>query len=273
MKKLGEYIARESLIHRLDPRIKILFVLGLSIIIINNGLLTLFMLSLFLLSLIPASKLNFSNIIEAIKPITFFFILFFFVHLFFTEGRSIPPFPIYYLDITYEGLYKGLLVIWQFGLLIICASFLTMTTSPDEFISGIERLLRPFNFLRISSHDIAIMISLALRFIPTILEEISTIKDALMARGMNFRKVSVIQKARAIKFLAMPLTTGTIRRGDELADAMEARGYRPGPRTYMKELKISTRDYAAIGVMLFLISLLYVIRFIETENLLVTNFL
>jgi energy-coupling factor transporter transmembrane protein EcfT len=138
---------------------------------------------------------------------------------------------------------------WQFTLLILSASILTMTTSPTELVSGIERLLRPLKALRVPSHDIAIMISIALRFVPTFLEEIDRIKEAQMARGADFKSGPFIRRVKSAASLSVPLVLCALRRADELATAMEARGYSRGPRTYMRELSMARSDYVAVAVM------------------------
>jgi len=130
-----------------------------------------------------------------------------------------------------------------------------MTTSPTELVSGIEKLLRPLKALRIPSHDIAIMISIALRFVPTFLEEIDRIKEAQMARGANFKTGPVIRRVKSAVSLLVPLVLCSLRRADELATAMEARGYRRGSRTYMRELSMVRADYVAVVVMVLMTGL------------------
>jgi biotin transport system permease protein/energy-coupling factor transport system permease protein len=224
----------------------------LSIIILNSGAITGAMLSVFLIALIPTSGLAPRHILKALKPMVIFFVLLFLLHLIFTDGIPIPPFPLWRITITYEGLYRGGLIIWQFSLLILSASILTMTTSPTELVIGIERLLRPFNILHIPSHDVAIMISIALRFVPTFLEEIARIKEAQMARGANFKTGTMVRRIRAIIALLIPLIISSLRRADELAIAMEGRAYKRGPRTYLRELRMSPADYAAVTVMILI---------------------
>ena len=129
-----------------------------------------------------------------------------------------------------------------------------MTTTPSELVSGIERILRPLKIFRLPSHDVAIMISIALRFLPTFLQELERIKEAQMARGANFKTGTLIQKTKAFRALVMPLIFNTLRRADELATAMEGRAYRRGPRTYIKELRMTRSDYVALLVMMLMIA-------------------
>ena len=250
---MGQYIPGESMMHRLDPRVKLGSVIVLSTMILAGRVFTGTMISLFLVALILVSRLAPHHILKAFRPMAVFFALLFLLHLVFTDGTPIPPFPPWYVTITYEGLYRGLLITWDFALLVLIASVLTMTTSPTELVSGIERLLRPLRILRIPSHEVALMISIALRFVPTILKEIDRIKEAQMARGADFKRGSPVQRTKAIIALLTPVVIGSLRRAEELAVAMEGRGYVGGPRTYMKELCLTRADYIAVAVMIVII--------------------
>jgi len=259
MYTIGQYIPGDSIIHRLDPRVKIVSVIGLSIMILKGEGFTWGIISVFLIGLVPTSRLSPHHILKALRPMVFFLLLLFLLHLIFTEGKPIPPFPPWCVTITYEGLYRGALITWQFTLLLLSASILTMTTLPTDLVSGIERLLRPLKIFGIPSHDVAIMTSIALRFVPTLLEEIDRIKEAQMARGANFKCGTLLQRTKATTSLLIPLIASSLRRADELATAMEGRGYKRGPRTYMKELRISQADYVAVAVMI-LITLFHILR-------------
>jgi len=253
---IGQYIPGNSLIHRLDPRVKIGSTIVLSILILKGGVFTAALISSFLAVLIPCSGLSLQQMGKAFRPVLFFFALLFFVHLFFTDGNPIPPFPPWRVTVTYEGLYRGAITTWQFALLIWSASILTMTTLPTNLVSGIERLLRPLKRLGVPSHDLAMMVSVALRFVPTFLEEIDRIKVAQMARGASFGSGPYIRRIRTALSLLLPIVLRAVRRADELVTAMEARGYRRGPRTYMRELSMTRADYAAVLVMILMTGLL-----------------
>jgi energy-coupling factor transporter transmembrane protein EcfT len=250
---IGQYIQGESIIHRLDPRVKIASVVGLSLIILGGTVLTVIMISIFVAMLAALSRLSFSHLYKALKPMFFFFILIFFLHLCFTDGTPIPPFPPWPVTITYEGIYGGALLLWKFILLLATASILTMCTSPTELVGGIEGMLRPFRRIGVPSQDIALMISMAMRFVPTLLEETQRIKIAQMARGANFGVGSLRRRAKATVSLMLPVILGSFRRADDLATAMEARGYHRGPRTYMRELRLLRADYVAVLVMVLII--------------------
>ena len=252
MYNLGQYIPRTSFIHSLDPRIKILFVILLSLIILKARASTAPVISVFLIFLLPASGIPARQMLRSLKPVMPFLVLLFLLHLLLTEGEPVPPFPPWRVSVTYTGLFKGTMVTWQFVLLIVSASFLTMTTSPTELVSGLERLLRPFRIIGIPSHDVAVMVSVALRFVPTILEEINTIREAQMARGADIKTGNLLRRLRTTVSLLIPLIGNAFRRADELAIAMEGRGYAGGPRTYMHDLRLTVRDYGAIAVMLLI---------------------
>ncbi|MFH1349378.1 MAG: energy-coupling factor transporter transmembrane component T [Pseudomonadota bacterium] len=252
MYNFGQYLYNESIIHDMDPRVKIGSVLLLSLMILKGALFTEAMITLFLIALIAISHLSVRNVLKALRPMVIFFMLLFFLHLIFTEGTPIPPFLPWHVAPTFEGLHKGTMITWQFLLLILNASILTMTTSPTELINGIERLLRPLKVLRIPSHDVAIMVSIALRFVPTLLQEVHKVREAQMARGARFTTGPWARRIKATAWLLIPIIQSSFRRADELATAMEARGYMRGPRTSMKELRMSQKDYGSIMVMILI---------------------
>jgi biotin transport system permease protein/energy-coupling factor transport system permease protein len=238
--------------HRLDPRTKIVSVLFLSFVVVRGDWFTLLMVGALLLALTIASRFSPIAIFAAFKPVVYLFAFLFLLHLFLTEGVPIPPFPLGPVSASFEGLKKGLLLVSQFGLLIWAAFILTSSTLPMDLICGMERLLRPLRKIGIPSHDVAIMISLALRFVPTLVKEMTQVKEAQMARGADFARGSPARRIRRIATLVLPVTTNLIRNVDALAEAMEARGYKRGGRTYLKELRLSAWDYKA-GIALLLL--------------------
>ena len=256
---LGQFVPGNSPIHCLDPRVKILSVLLLSIVILNAGAVESLVITAFLLAAVALSGLSAGRIAAALKPLAWFFVMLFCLHLFFTDGRPIfAALP----AVSHEGLDRGIAVTWQFVALVVSAAVLTMTTAPSELVGGFEKLLRPFNRLGVPSHDIAIMVSVALRFMPTLLEEVERMREAQMARGADFGSGGPVRRLRKMATLVIPLILSTFRRADELALAMEGRGYHRGPRTYLRELKFTRVDYAALlAVTAFLIGV-EVLRFL-----------
>jgi energy-coupling factor transporter transmembrane protein EcfT len=242
---LGQFMPGDSPVHRLDPRVKILTVVLLSIVILNAGAVESLVVTAFLLAAVALSGLSAGRIAAALRPLAWFFVLLFGLHLFFTDGRPIlSALP----AVTHEGLERGVAVTWQFVALVVSAAVLTMTTAPSELVGGVEKLLRPFSRLGVPSHDIAIMVSVALRFVPTLIEEVERMREAQVARGADFGGGGLIGRLRNMATLVIPLILCTFRRADELALAMEGRGYHRGPRTYLRELKFNRVDYAALLV-------------------------
>ncbi|KGK85473.1 cobalt ABC transporter permease [Desulfosporosinus sp. HMP52] len=250
MYKLGQYVYQESPVHSRDPRVKLIAVIALSIMILQLNMAGLLVVSVVALVVSLLARLPLSAVLRSVHPVLSFFIFLFLVYIFFTPGRPIPPFPFGPVQISYEGLNLGILQLWRFFLLIVAASILTMTTTQSEITMGLERLLRPIRITGISSHDIAMLIALALRFMPTLLDEMNSLRQAQLARGANFNPRRLNQKIRAISYLAVPLAVKVFRRSDELIDAMQARGYQQGHRTYLRELVLSRWDYCLIIVII-----------------------
>jgi energy-coupling factor transporter transmembrane protein EcfT len=249
MIRLGQYLPGDTVVHRLDPRVKILSVVALSILIFAATWVEILLISAFLIAVIRATRMSPVQALGALRPVAVFMAMIFLVHLLFTEGRpilSLTPLPV---RITQEGLVRGIYVTWQFAGLVLGAAVLTRSTPPSDLVGGIERLLRPLSRVGIPSQDLAVMIAMALRFMPMLLEEYDRLRMAQMARGADFTTGSIALRTRAVTALAVPLLLSSFRRADELAVAMEARGYRRGPRTTLRELALSRRDLGAFAVM------------------------
>jgi len=250
MYKLGQYVFRESPVHSRDPRVKLIAVIALSIITLRVNFVGLLVASAMAIAISQLAHLSQGSVLRTLRPVLPFFFFLFLMYIFFTPGRPMPPFPIGPVRISYEGLNLGILQVWKFLLLVVVASILTMTTTQSEITMGLERLLRPIRVTGISSHDIAMLVSLALRFMPTLLDEMNSVSEAQLARGANFNPRSMSGKIRAISYLAVPLAVNIFRRCDELVDAMEARGYQQGSRTYLRELVLSRSDYCLIAAII-----------------------
>jgi energy-coupling factor transport system permease protein len=176
-----------------------------------------------------------------------------------TGGR--PLFSIGPLLATYEGLNMAILMTLRLLFLIIGTSLLTFTTSPISLTDGIEKLLNPFRRIGVPAHELAMMMTIALRFIPTLLEETDKIMKAQMARGADFESGNLLKRAKGLVPLLVPLFISAFRRADDLAIAMESRCYRGGDqRTRMKQLKLHNRDYIAIGLVIGLMIILFLVR-------------
>jgi len=239
---LGQYIPRDSLIHNLDPRIKILSCLAIiiSLFLITEGLGYLILGSFVIISIV-VSKVHPKFVLMGLRPVLFIIIFTLIIHIFMTEGEVI--YQLGFLKITQEGLVKGLLISFRLFILILATSLLTLATSPISLTDGIERLLSVFKLIGMPAHEIAMMMTIALRFIPTLLEETEKIMKAQISRGADFESGNIFNRAKNLIPILIPLFVNAFRRADELAIAMEAKCYRGGEgRTHYRELKIKKAD-------------------------------
>jgi len=251
---LGQYIPRASILHRLDPRIKIGATVALSLLVLQGRFLPCALISGFLILGAGIGRLSVKSLFSAVRPAAVFIALLFFLHLLLTDGTPLPPFGDGPVTVTREGFYQGTLVAWQFAVLLAGGGLLTMSTSPSELVTGLEWMLRPLRVIGVRSHEIALMVSLALRFVPTLLEEMHRVREAQMARGAVLGRGNPVRRARAAASLLLPVLLGAFRRADELAVAMEARGYASGPRTYLHELRFCRKDLMAAGFVILVLA-------------------
>ncbi len=253
---IGQYVPLDSPIHHLDPRVKIIFV-GVSIIdlFILQDWFSFLWWGIALIFLVSLSHLSFSYLLRSLRPLLFLLLLTMVLHLFFTPGEYIWEYG--FLHISREGISKGLLIVVRLCLLILVTSLLTLTTSPVELTDGMEYLLSPFKRWGFPAHELAMMMTIALRFIPTLLEEADRILKAQMARGMNLDSGGIIQRAKNLIPLLVPLFVNSFKRADELAIAMESRCYRGGKgRTRLRVLELTSSDYYFLALSFSFIALL-----------------
>ncbi|MFW5986560.1 MAG: energy-coupling factor transporter transmembrane component T family protein [Halanaerobiales bacterium] len=249
---IGQYIAGNSIVHNLDSRIKIvitiLMIISLFLIstFLGFGLFFLFIIFIIILSSIPVIR-----ILKGLKPIFFLIVLTLILHIFLTKGGDVL-WQWRFISIEEEGLFTGLFMVTRILLLIMFTSLLTLTTSPLELTDGIEYLLAPLKRIGVPASELAMMMTIALRFIPTLLEEAEKIMKAQMARGADFESGNVIKRAKNLIPLLVPLFISAFRRADDLALAMESRCYHGGEgRTRLHELKIHGRDIFSLIVAIF----------------------
>lgn len=251
---LGQYFPGESLIHKLDPRFKILitflFVTAIFALRSYTGYAIVF---LFVLLSTVVSAISLKYLAGNLKPLGFIIALTFFINLFFTTGND-EIFSIWILTVTREGIDQGLFMMFRIVLLVIGTSLLTLTTSPISLTDGMENILRPLNKIGFPAHEISMMTTIALRFIPTLLEETDKIMKAQMARGADFETGNIFVRAKALVPLLVPLFISAFRRADELAMAMESRCYRGANRTRMNSLKSGKNDYFALFFTVFILA-------------------
>lgn len=247
---IGQHIPGDSLIHRLDPRTKILSSIVLIVLLfVVKGFIGYGLVALGIALVVRASNIPLRFVLRGVRPLMVILVFTLTLHLFMTDGRII--FQIWFLKVTWEGLIRGLMMGTRLLLLIIGTSMLTLTTSPMQLTDGIETLLRPGKKIGIPAHELAMMMTIALRFIPTLLEETEKIMKAQMARGADFQSGGITQRAKSLIPLLVPLFVNAFRRADDLAIAMEARGYRGGEgRTKLRELKFQRSDMMALSFVL-----------------------
>lgn len=254
---IGQYIPGNSFVHKLDPRVKIIisFIYIIDLFLIKNFKGYIFVLA-FTLSVIYIAKVSVRCIYKSIKPIFILLLITSALNIFMTKGTGEPLFAWKFLKIYSEGLRLAGFMILRLVFLIVGTSLLTLTTSPIQLTDGIEKLLNPFKKIGLPAHELAMMMTIALRFIPTLIDETDKIMKAQMARGADFESGSIVQKAKNLIPLLVPLFISAFRRADELAMAMEARCYRGGEgRTRMKQLKVTYKDLIAAiitGALVFL---------------------
>ncbi len=260
---LGRYLPLDSMIHRLDPRIKIMSMIFLMIAVFmvggNNPFVAYGVLLVVLLGSILLAKLTIGYVIKAMKPMVFMLVFLTIINIFaYKTGHvlvTIGSFKIYS-----DAIVNTLFIVFRLMLMIMITTLLTASTAPLDLTLGIEDLLKPFKKMGVPSHEIAMMISIALRFIPTLIEDTQRIMNAQASRGVDFQEGKLKEKIVGIVSLIIPLFVSAYHRAEDLADAMEARGYHPGnPRTRYKQLKINKVD---ILVLTFSIAMCFVVYFV-----------
>lgn len=254
---IGQYYPADSVIHRLDPRTKLV---GTMVFIVSLFLFRSFaayaVALVFLAGVIRTSKVPFKFLVRGMKSILVLLMITVVFNLFMIQGK--PLLHIWRLTVTEEGLLTAAFMAIRLSFLIIGSSVMTLTTTPNQLTDGLEKGLRPLNRLHVPVHEVAMMMSIALRFIPILLEETDKIMKAQTARGADFEEGGLIQKAKSMVPLLVPLFISAFRRANDLAMAMEARGYHGGEgRTKMRPLKYERRDHAAyLTLVVYLMAML-----------------
>lgn len=247
---IGQYVPSDSFVHNLDPRTKIilslLYIINIFLIKSFMGYLIIFAFTIYTIYI---SKLKLKYIYNGVRPILLLVLITALLNIFIVKGQ-ILLFSYGLLRVYKEGLIIASFMIIRLIFLVISTSILTLTTSPIQLTDGIEKLLKPINFIGLSAHEFAMMMTIALRFIPTLMDETDKIMKAQMARGADFESGNIINRSKALIPILVPLFISSFRRADELAMAMESRCYRGGAgRTKMKVLKFDKCDYLSYMVM------------------------
>ena len=243
---LGQFFPGKTVVHRLDPRTKLILVIVYIIALFSaKWFVSYGLMMLTLCGIIAASKINVKVILRSLKPLMFIIVLTGLLNLFYTQGETLVSFWIF--KITREGIYHAVFMVLRISMLIAGTFMLTYTTSPIALTDGLEMLLNPLKKIKVPVHELAMMMCIALRFIPTLIEETDKIMSAQKARGADFETGSLLQRAKALIPILVPLFISSFRRADELAVAMECRCYHGGEgRTRMKQLHYGRIDAIAM---------------------------
>jgi energy-coupling factor transport system permease protein len=243
---LGQFFPGETVVHKLDPRTKLILTVAYIVALFLAKSYTAYLLMAAVLTvMIIASEIGLKTIFQGLKPIVVIIIMTAIINMFFTSGE--PLIKLWIITITKEGLVTAGLMSLRLVMLILGTLLLTYTTSPIALTDGIESMFGPLKKIKLPVHELAMMMSIALRFIPTLIEETDKIMSAQKARGADFETGNILKRARAMLPILVPLFISAFRRADELAEAMESRCYHGGEgRTRMKKLGMARRDYLAL---------------------------
>lgn len=257
---LGQFYPGSSFVHKLDPRTKILATIVFIVaVFMAVDAAAYWLLTAFIMGVILLSRLSVMLVLKSLKPLWVIILFTMLIHV--LTGQGEPLWSWHSLTITREGIAMGVKMSLRLALLLMMSSVLTLTTSPIVLTDGIESLLSPFKKIGVPAHELAMMMTIALRFIPTLLEETDKIMKAQMARGADFGSGNIVAKAKGMLPILIPLFISAFRRADELAIAMEARCYRGGEgRTRFHELVYGNRDIMAGGGMAVLLVVLAVLK-------------
>ena len=243
----GQYFPAQSVIHSMDARVKMVLVIALIVFIFLTGnVISLMIMTAAVFAVIGASHIPLRVYLKCLKPIIPIIILTSILNALYVSG-GIVLVDFWVITITTQGLMTAAFMSVRIALLILASSLLTYTTSPTELTDAIERLLSPLNYIRLDVHSLAMMMTIALRFVPTLVEETDKIMSAQKARGADLESGGLVQRVKALMPILIPLLISSFRRAAELADAMECRCYHGGKgRTRMKQMHMVGRDYVAI---------------------------
>jgi energy-coupling factor transport system permease protein len=257
---LGQYFPGNTLAHRLDPRTKLLVtVLYIIALFSAHSLWSYALLVLVLAISVRVSRVGIKALLRGLKPVLFIIAFTAILNLFYTPGRTLVQFWV--LRITYEGVRTAITMMLRIMLLIMGTFLLTYTTSPIRLTDGLESLLSPLKKIKLPVHELAMMMSIALRFIPTLIEETDKIMSAQKARGADMESGGAIKRAKALTPILVPLFISAFRRAEELALAMECRCYHGGEgRTRLRELKSGLRDYVALCITILMFAAVIVLN-------------
>lgn len=262
---IGQYYPADSMLHKLDPRIKLFGTMVFLIsVFVFRGIYGFALLTVFLAGMIKLSKVPFRYMVRGLKAVVILMIVTSMFQLFLTNSDNVL-WQWKFLHITEEGVKSALQMVFRLTYLVLGTSIMTLTTTPNQLTDGLEKSLKPLQAVHVPVHEIAMTMAVALRFIPILVEETDKIMRAQMARGADFETGNLIRRVKAMIPLLVPLFVSAFRRADDLAMAMEARCYRGGVgRTKMKPLKYEKRDYAGYAVIIVFLAAVIGLRFVKS---------
>lgn len=257
---IGQYYPTGSIVHRTDPRVKILLTfLFIVFLFFVNSPLGYIMALIFIVLVTSLSRIKFSMILKGVRPLRWIILLTFIVNLIFTPGE--PIFSLGPISISQDGITTAIKLGLRLIFLVMGTSILTLVTSPLSLTDGVEGVLAPLNIVKFPVHELAMMMTIALRFVPTLIEETDKILKAQMARGADFESGNILNRARNMVPLLVPLIINSIERADELSTAMEARCYRGSQgRTKLNPLKLELKD---IGIFLVSVGFFILVIYLQ----------
>ena len=257
---LGQYFPGNSIIHRLDPRTKlIMLVVYIVALFMASGFVSYLLMFAFLVVVIKVSTIPVKSILKGMKPLVMILIFTGLLNLFFTQEGTLLV-DVWVIRIYSGGLSRAVMMMARIMMLITCTFLLTYTTSPIALTDGLEQLMNPLKAIKVPVHELSMMMCIALRFIPTLIEETDKIMCAQKARGADFENGSLMDRAKALIPILVPLFISAFRRADELATAMECRCYQGGEgRTKMKLLRYHREDFVSFGIGVLLVAAVVVL--------------
>lgn len=258
---IGQYIPGNSFVHRLDPRTKITIIFIFVIIVFfANNFLSYAVLTAFALVSMLTTKIPVRYVLKGLMPVWFLIVFTFLLHIIVTKEGTVVL-EIINFKIYSKGLIQGIAISMRFFLLILVTSLLTLTTTPMEITDAIEDMLQPLKKVKFPVHELALMMSISLRFIPTLVQETDKISKAQASRGVDFRTGPIKERIKSIIPLLVPLFVSAFKRAEELAMAMEARGYQGGEgRTKLRELRFQLIDFTVLSLFICVVILLFIVR-------------
>ena len=257
----GRYIPGDSFVHKLDPRSKLLFVFAFIVVVfLANNVITYAIVLALTLFVVVLSKIRLYFLINGLKPVIFLMVFTLVLHLLMTKGGAVLL-DLGFVKIYEDGLRQGVFISLRFLVLVFMTSILTLTTSPISITDGLETLLNPFKRFKLPVHELALMMSISLRFIPTLMDETDKIMKAQMARGSDLSAGPMKDRLKAVVPLLVPLFVSAFKRAEDLATAMEVRGYRGGEgRTKYRQLKWTAKDTISLVLLVVVAVILFMLR-------------